>query len=136
MTPQTRSELRPLAAMDERTRDFEKAVVKMATNPPSAAFIPDIKTHIDTLLTSYPTAAALTPGAITLDDFLAYCILVNYQRRMKNYDAEEAYIRDCRHIFAAGHPFFDHMTLLSMMDNLRMYTEKEVLELADKNCAQ
>lgn len=127
MTPETLSELQRISAFREITRDFEVEVVKLATNPPHDSFIEEIKTHVE---------LQNNQSAVTKEDFIAYCVLVNYQRRMKNYEEEEKYIQAYRHIFAPGHPFFDHMDLLAKMDNLEAYTAKEVLELAEKSCRQ
>ena len=127
MTPSTLAELQRIGMLNEITREFEVEVVKLATNPPSSTFMDEIKNHIDT---------QLNPSAIKSEDFIAYCILVNYQRRMKNYEEEEKYIQTYRQLFVSEHPFFDHMDLLSRMDNLEVYTVEEILELADKNCKQ
>jgi len=127
MKPETLSELQRIGMLSEITRDFEVEVVKMAVNPPHKDFMDEIKTHVETLHSQ---------SQITMDDFVAYCVLVNYQRRMKNYEKEEKYIQTYRHIFAPEHPFFDHMDLLSRMDNLDGYMTKDILELAEKNSRQ
>ena len=127
MTPETLKELKRVAAINEITREFEVELVKMATNPPHNTFIDEIKAHVDT---------KINPSKVKTEDFIAYCVLVNYQRRMKNYEEEEKYIHTYRDVFASGHPFFDHMDLLSRMDNLEVYTVEEILELADRNCKQ
>jgi len=127
MTPETLSELQRVSVFNEITRNFEVEVVKLATNPPHDLFIEEIQAHVE---------QQKDPSAVTKEDFIAYCILVNYQRRMKNYEDEEKYIQAYRHIFAPGHPFFDHMDLLSKMDNLEVYAAKDVLELAERSCRQ
>lgn len=127
MTPATLNELTRIGKLSEITRRFEVELVKMATNPPHEAFIDEIRNHVDN---------ELNAAEITNEDFIAYCILVNYQRRMKNYEEEEKYIQTYKHMFMPSHPFFIHMELLAMMDNLDAYTVEEILELADKNCKQ
>ena len=127
MTSAVLNELTLIGKINEITRDFEVEVVKMATNPPDEAFMDEIRNHVDNLLNA---------SDVTNEDFIAYCILVNFQRRMKNYEEEEKYIQTYKHIFAPVHPFFSHMELLSMMDNLEAYSIEDILELADKNCRQ
>lgn len=127
MTPETLYELQRISMLSEVTRDFEVEVVKLATNPSHAAFIDELKAHVQTLR---------NVSSVTTEDFIAYCIVVNYQRRMKNYEEEELYIKRYRHIFISGHPFFEHLDLLSRMDKLETYTVQEILELADRNRRQ
>ena len=79
MTSAVLNELTRIGKINEITRDFEVEVVKMATNPPDEAFMDEIRNHVDNLLNA---------SDVTNEDFIAYCILVNFQRRMKNYEEE------------------------------------------------
>ena len=74
--------------------------------------------------------------------FSAFCVLVNYERRMKNFSAEERWLQDWQDCFG-GHIFYNHMLLLSQMGQLENFREtqwnefsiRDLLQLARKNSA-
>jgi len=117
--------LSQIAAINEIERKFETEVVKYATKPPHESFMMEIEQIVD------KTESA---KEITAEDFVAFSILVNYQRRMKNFEKERRLINTWRHKFAEGHPFFVHMELLAMMDNVEDYTPEEMIAMAQNNC--
>lgn len=61
--------------------------------------------------------------------FAAFCVAVNYERRMKNSTAEEKWLHDYREIFGKDHVFYLHMVLLNKMGKATSANEEELKEL-------
>lgn len=111
----------------EEEWSFEVDVVNFALTWPDELFKNDSVLRV---LMNIPEPCSPEDEKIA---FAAFCIQVNRERRMKNRTAESTLLEKYDSRFAKSHPFFGHLRLLNMLDNVSEYDAKEILQLAEKN---
>jgi len=132
----TRDEIIALlsALPEESERKFEIDVVSFSVEWDESVIQNELK-QLLTSARSGPTNEAEEKLAFT-----AFCVLVNYERRMKNFSAESRWLQDWKDVFG-DHIFYRHMLLLSQMGRLENFKETEwdehsirtLLQLASEN---
>lgn len=122
-----------LAQTDESCREFETTLVKYAVDW-------DDKTIIKNTLKNM--VEAFRQDQTKVDErvaFAAFCVMVNYERRMKNASAEKQLLDEYETLFNQ-HIFYLHMRLLSDMEEMESFKHRpdgrktrEILERAELN---
>ncbi len=115
----------------ENEREYELKVVDYAVNWDEKV----IKDQLIKLIDDGKTAEDVNSIEHKVA-FAAFCVLVNYHRRMKNKTLEKKYLNEYKQFFE-GHIFYKHMLLLNMMSSIEAIKNvdelKAVLNLARQN---